>query len=1847
MFSRIAIVNRGEAAVRLIRAVRELNGEGGDLRTIALHTAAEAGAMFVRQADEAVRISSEDLNPYLDLAELERALRESGADAAWPGWGFVSENPQFAELCASLGVTFIGPDADVMRTLGDKIGSKRLAERSGVPIAPWSGGAVESLDDARGHAATIGYPLVIKATAGGGGRGIRIVGSDAELDEGFERVRAEAQRAFGDATVFMEKLITDARHIEVQIAADSRGGVWAVGVRDCSVQRRRQKVIEESRSTALTPEQEAEVCAAAVTLARAAGYRTVGTVEFLHQPALGLTTFLEVNPRLQVEHPVTELTTGLDLVKLQLHLAAGGCLEGGPPPVNGHAIEARLNAEDADRGFAPAPGTVELLAFPTGPGIRVDTGIAEGDTIPPEYDSMVAKVMAWGRNRDEARARLQRALTETTVVMRGGTTNKAFLLDLLDRPEVRDGRVHTGWLDELSDTELASTCHADVGLLIAAIDAYDAEVDRERVAFFRSAVRGRPQARAEIGYVAELRNRGHGYRVRVTRYGPQRYRVDVDGSGVEVTVERLRRFESRVTVGGRGFRVVSLIDGADHLVEVDGVAHRFSPEEGGVVRAPAPAMVVAVTAKVGDVVGAGVSLASLESMKMELPVPAPFTGRVCEVFVSGNAHVATGAALLRLAGVADEAAAAPSFPRIEVAALVPDGREPDLRRTVLDRLDELSWLTMGYDVDPPDARRLVEEYQDLRGKIAPEDPVLLRAELGTLRVFADLCELSRNRRAGRAEDGEAARSPREYLHAFLRSLDVAAEGIPASYRDKLARALAHYDIETPDTETSDTETSDTEGFERTPALEEAAHRMFRAQEEAPSQLPAVLALLDHRLDAEALSDVLAEELRETLDRVITATQLRYPVVGDTARSLRFRSFDQPVIRRARREVFTAMRADLAALAEEPDSPERVERLVTCPQPLVRLLADRASDGHVPGPVLEILTRRFYRLGADRAVRTSRSGDHEVTSAEFELTGRTLRVSTALGPFSRLGSLADAVAVAMTGETSAPSVVDLYTWVRGAPDDPDALASQVTAALDGAGFPATTERVTVVVTGRDSVEPDSTEAPVHHLTFRRESGGFTEDRVVRDLHPMMAQRLHLWRLANFRLERLPSPPDTYLYSCVAHDNPDDERLIALAEVRDLTPTRDGAGRVTGLPRLEQIVGECLEALRRAQGGRRPEKRLYWNRVVLIVTARVEVPIEDLLAVARRVMPQTEGLGIERVIAQGMLPRPGEAARETVLHLSNQPGTGLAVRMTDPPTQPLRPLDEYTQKVLQCRRRGTVYPYELLGVLTRPRGGAREQGSFAEHDLDDAGRLVPVDRAYGGNRAGVVVGLLRTPTDRNPEGMVRVALFGDPTKALGSIAEEECRRILAGLDMAAELGVPVDWFALSAGAKIAMDSGSENMDWVSRVLRRIIEFTQAGGEVNVVVTGINVGAQPYWNAEATMLMHTRGILVMTPDSAMVLTGKQSLDFSGGVSAEDNAGIGGYERVMGRNGQGQYWVPDVTAACELLATHHEHGYVVPGERFPRRAPSSDPVTRDVCSSPHSVAGSDFTTVGDIFSSEANEGRKKPFDMRQLMRAIADADHPSPERWAQMTDAETAIVLDPYLGGYPVTMIGIESQPVPRYGFLPADGPHQWTAGTLFPLSSKKVARAINAASGKLPVVVVANLSGFDGSPESLRQLQLEYGAEIGRAIVNFDGPVVFCVVSRYHGGAFVVFSAALHDNLEVLAVEGSFASVIGGAPAAAVVFSGEVKSRTRKDPRVAELQSRLDEAHEGERAARRAELDEVRSAVHAEKMGELAAEFDKVHSIQRALEMGSVHRIVPAATLRADLVAAVERGMARTRS
>jgi acetyl/propionyl-CoA carboxylase alpha subunit/acetyl-CoA carboxylase carboxyltransferase component len=1827
--------------VRELNSERDLAGDGTSIRTIALYTESEQHAPFVREADMTYCLGPASARPYLDLAVLERALVATSADAAWPGWGFVAEDPAFAELCDRLGVTFIGPRAEVMRKLGDKIGAKLIAEQVGVPVAAWSRGPASSLDEALDQASRIGYPLMVKATAGGGGRGVRAVGSAGELREAYQRTSEEASRAFGSGVVFLERLITGARHVEVQVIADSQGTAWALGVRDCSIQRRNQKVIEESASPLLSPEQARQLKESAQRLVAAVGYCGACTVEFLYHPAERFFAFLEVNTRLQVEHAVTEATTGFDLVKGQLHVAAGGRLEGEAPPEHGHAIEARLNAEDPDRDFAPAPGRVQLLRWPAGPGIRIDTGVVEGDVIPPDFDSMVAKIIAVGSNRAEALARLRRAVAETAVIVEGGATNKSFLAALLEAPEVVKATAHVRWADSARAAgRLVADQHIGIALAAAAIDGYEQAESAVRTRLWDSGRGRRPQVHHESSQVLELKAGSRPFKVSVVYKGAGRYRVRIEGGAggpvaFDAVRERLDAHLSRLTVNRRAYRLVTAIHGSVHVVEVDGITHRVSRDEGGVLRAPAPALVVSIPVAAGAEVSAGSQVLVLESMKTETVLRAPFDARVRELLVSVGSQVGSGTPLARLEpGGMEGAAPKPGDLPVEVDLMIPKQADASVPERAAAALEWLRGLVLGFDMAGESPAEMIADYLAVREAAVAADAATRDNELDLVRAFADIAELS-----SAQPDAPSHRSLREQFHTYLQSLDVDRPGLAGEFRHVLERALRHYGV--------------TE-VRRNPELERAVFRMFLAGERYDTGVQVVRALLTEWI----AEPVPVAEARGVIDRLVRFLQVRSPLTADTARSVAFHWFHRPEAEAARATALAGVDRELRVLADMPEGPERerrIEALVEIPESLDGFLAERVSgQWQVREPMLEVSARWHYGLQDLRSLRT-----HDIMGRPFVTCHYTLEIQP-----NRASATTAVVTAGRFEELVAGGrlPVDLCAQLRAAPDgrvrvadlylawaDAPATAEERSAALHEAlvlsGIGSQVRRIVVGVTG------NQTDPGIEYFTFRRRvatgAGEFAEDVLVRGVHPLVGRRLHLWRLQNFHVARVADPATVpaggtvpsgvLVYHCVAKENPDDQRLVALAQVHRFEAERDADGRITHIAGAETVLAACGDAIGRARHDLDPAGRwLDMNHVWLDIRPGVDVVPEDLAAWQRATAPKVTQAGIEEVLVQGRLTGPDGTTRYVVTRFSYEPGESAAVTVEEPPTRPLSPLNDYDQKVLRARRRGTVYPYELMGLVIGPRG------EFTELDLRGA-ELVPVSRPRGHNTAGIVAGVAATPTRLHPEGIRRVVLLGDPTKALGALAEPECTRIVAALDLAERAGLPVEWFAVSSGARISMDSGTENMDWIARALRRIVEFTQAGGEINVIVAGINVGAQPYWNAEATMLMHTRGILVMTPASAMVLTGKQSLDISGGVSAEDNFGIGGYARVMGPNGQAQYWAPNLAAARDVLMSHYEYTYVARGESVPRRATTTDPASRDITGCRHSHPGADFTTVGEIFSTEVNRDRKKPFDIRTVMCALADQDHEILERWADMAEAETAVVVDARIGGWPVCLIGIESRPVARRGFPPADGPDAFTAGTLFPLSSKKIARAINAASGNRPVVVLANLSGFDGSPESMRLLQLEHGAEIGRAIVNFDGKVVFCVISRYHGGAFVVFSKALNENMTVLAVEGSFASVIGGAPAAMVVFSRQVEARTAADPRVTVLEANVSAATEPEKKAELAsELAEARSLVRAEILSALAAEFDAIHSIQRAVEVGSVDAVVAASELRQAITEHIDAWM-----
>lgn len=443
MFRRVLIANRGEIAVRIIRACQEVGVE-----PVVVYSEADADSLHVELADEAVCIGPpQPLQSYLNIERIIEAARRLGADAIHPGYGFLAENADFARSCAEHGLTFIGPSPEAIRVMGLKAEARRVAMAAGVPVVPGSEGTVRDAAEAAAVAREIGYPLLIKASAGGGGRGIRVVRDDEELAPALTAAGREAAAAFGNAEVYLERYLEEPRHVEVQILADRYGNFVHLGERECSVQRRRQKIIEEAPSPALTPQLRQAMTDAALRIARAIGYVNAGTVEFILDRE-GNFYFIEMNTRIQVEHPLTELITGIDIVKMQLAIAAGEPLPIRQDDVEfrGWALECRITAEDPDNSFLPWPGTITAYRAPSGPGVRVDEGIQSGYKVQPWYDSLLAKVITWGMDREEARRRMLRALREFRI--EGVRTIIKLQQRILEHPRFVAGNVHTRWLEE-------------------------------------------------------------------------------------------------------------------------------------------------------------------------------------------------------------------------------------------------------------------------------------------------------------------------------------------------------------------------------------------------------------------------------------------------------------------------------------------------------------------------------------------------------------------------------------------------------------------------------------------------------------------------------------------------------------------------------------------------------------------------------------------------------------------------------------------------------------------------------------------------------------------------------------------------------------------------------------------------------------------------------------------------------------------------------------------------------------------------------------------------------------------------------------------------------------------------------------------------------------------------------------------------------------------------------------------------------------------------------------------------------------------------------------------------------
>ncbi|HSN12042.1 MAG TPA: fused acetyl/propionyl-CoA carboxylase subunit alpha/methylmalonyl-CoA decarboxylase subunit alpha, partial [Propionibacteriaceae bacterium] len=650
-------------------------------------------------------------------------------------------------------------------------------------------------------------------------------------------------------------------------------------------------------------------------------------------------------------------------------------------------------------------------------------------------------------------------------------------------------------------------------------------------------------------------------------------------------------------------------------------------------------------------------------------------------------------------------------------------------------------IVLGFDADPGEPAALLARYLEAR----PDTAAALLAEAEILGIFADIAELHRNRPSADQADADVrVHTTREYFQRYLHSLDVEREQLPATFADRLARVLAHYGVE---------------GLDRTPELEAAVFRIFLVQERWAPALTVVTGLLS-RWNADAVPAGTSAMVRQVLSRLVVATQRRFPAVGDLARAIRYRWFDRPTTEAERAATLAQVPRLLERLAELPDGPTRravTEELVSAPDRLVGFLRARALDQDAPPeePLLGILAQRHYR-GYALGDITERSTDgRAVVTADYTIGERFTRLVSAVGTLPELlagGALSPVVRREVDGRAPGQqAVVDLYLTCQESPE-PDVLAADLARALEATDWFPLVRRVAIAVLPLLS-------GTVSYYTFRPRTDGAVEDRILWGVHPMIGRQLNLWRLSNFELARVDAPHGILLLHATARSNPEDQRLIALAQVRRLSILRDERGTVSGLPELERALVHAVEAVRRARADSAPVRQLDHNHVWIHVWGEFEVDLRSLGTIERALAPVTADAGITEVRIQSMVLRPGtDSPTPTVIRFSHQPGFGVRFQIQDPATEPLAAAGRYDELVLRARRRGLVYPYELFGLVSSSRGTATEL------DLDASGALVPVRREPGLNTAGIICADVSTPTESQPEGVRRIVLFGDPLKAL---------------------------------------------------------------------------------------------------------------------------------------------------------------------------------------------------------------------------------------------------------------------------------------------------------------------------------------------------------------------------------------------------------------------------------------------------------------------------------------------------
>ena len=1264
--SRIGIVNRGEAALRFIRGVREYNSRfGTSLAAVAIYTAAEEQAPFVKNADD--RVCFEDLpgfpgsasSPYLDHELILSALEVGECDALWVGWGFVSEDAPFAARTEERGLTFLGPDSRAMGLLGDKIAAKALAEGSDVPILPWSRGAVGSLEEAVKVSESIGYPVIVKASNAGGGRGIRFVLTPQELAAQYASAVDETLRITGTRTVFIEHLVRRGRHLEVQVLADRHGNVNTFGVRDCSLQRRNQKIIEETPPPGLARPTIEAMEAAAARLIKAAEYTGAGTVEYLYDLDSDDYYFMEVNTRLQVEHPITEELYGIDLVTGQIEVAFGRKVDLSDALPRGHVMEARLNAEDPGRDFSPAPGPVALFRPPAGPGIRVDSGIETGAEIPSAFDSMVAKIIARGRDRTEAIARLRRALDECAIRIENGTTNRAFLRQLLDREEIVAGAVSTAYVGELLSRGLYrgpdETLRA--ALVTGAVTIARERFEEGKVNFHNElATLGKPRTMPKgRGQEIALSINGTAYTFTVYHVGGEIYHLGTEENFL-VCRYRCRDNEGVLDFNGDRHRFILVQRGDALQCEVNGIPFLLEQESRGFVKSPSPAIVLSVPVKAGDKVARGSILMVLEAMKMEMLIEAPAEGVVAELLAGPGSQVAAGQSLLRL-----EEAAEGENPAVEPEARV------EFTVTELNEVEqwqrierEIQALFLGFDTgDEPQA--LTERLRALFDGSAASPGRLGKL---TTEALENLCAVETlfSSREIENEDGARPHTYTELLaHYALRQKD-REKGLPNLFTETIERALAAY--------------RRAGVSEETDTLLYHIYRSHAGQKAKTLVARELVQLLEERGDIAGVS----HDFPKLVNEVVRLVHSWDDKLADAVLHARYTLIDREQLseqRNRQRHSIDELARDMSRDALSSQD-QRIDAFLDLPPSALTdlLRVQQAAEGIEAVAVAELIARYLHR---DRL---------PVTTTPLEggaYVGTRVRFSGNNG--------------------SGEGIVLIAT--NGAPGNtlPDILP--------GTEAPAERE-ITLLVTGEDDPERRISEIPPVECrflafgiypaegaprwrTFLPAETGWVPYEEVFTFSPLEYRELRVERLRDFNLKLISRTESVTVLEGRAKANEKDIRLFALASTSETDPELSSRKNLTRMIRFERVFMEAVYAVRAAQQGYR--FRLQWNRIIIYNRSLLGLRLKQLRDFGLNLVPRTIGLGLEKMVVYTRRKRwREETVREHELIFHNLTSEQFSLRSRRPSAIPLTTLDSYGTRVVRARQRGQIYPYELIKMIT---------------------------------------------------------------------------------------------------------------------------------------------------------------------------------------------------------------------------------------------------------------------------------------------------------------------------------------------------------------------------------------------------------------------------------------------------------------------------------------------------------------------------------------------------------------------